>query len=56
MADSQKKSREPTRLRGVTTSQLGGSEVVVDIDPPTCRASGLNRAQFANYLGVLART
>jgi len=56
MADSQMKSREPARLRGVTASQLGGSKVVVNIDPQTGRTSGPNRAQFSSYLGVLTRT
>jgi len=55
MDDSQRKSRESTRLRGVTASRLGCSKVVVDIDPQTGRTSGPNRAQFASYLGVLAR-
>ena len=56
MSDSQKKSKEPTRLRDVTASRLGGLKVVVDLDPQTGRASGPNRAVFVSYLGVLART
>jgi len=56
MVDSQRKSREPTRLKGITASRLGGSKVVIDIDPHTGRASGPNRAQFPSYLGALART
>jgi len=56
MSDSQKKSREPTRLRDVTASRLGGLKVVVDLDPQTGRASGPNRAVFVSYLGVLAHT
>jgi len=56
MVDSQRKSREPTRLRDVTASRLGGSKVVVDLDPQTGRASGPNRVVFFSYLGVLTRT
>jgi len=56
MANSQRKSREPTQFRGITASRLGGSKVLVDIDPQIGRASGPNRAQFSNYLGVLACT
>jgi len=56
MADSQGKSREPTRLRDITVSRLGGFEVVIDLNPQTARALGPNRAVFNNYLGVLART
>jgi len=56
MSDSQKKSREPTRLRDVTASRLGGLKVIVDLDPQTDRASGPNRAVFVSYLGVLAGT
>jgi len=56
MSDSRKKSREPTRLRDVSASRLGGLKVVVDLDPQTGRASGPNRVVFVSYLGVLART
>jgi len=56
MADSQGKSREPTRLRDITACRLGGFKVVVDLDPQTVRASGPNCVVFNNYLGVLART
>jgi len=56
MADSQRKSRESTRLRGNTASRLSGSKVLVDINPQTGRASGPNRAQISSYLGVLTRT
>ena len=56
MSDSQKKSREPTRLRDVTASRLGGLKVVVDLDPQTGWASGPNRVMFVSYLGVLTRT
>jgi len=56
MADSQRKSREPTRLRGITASRLGGSKVLVDINPQTGRASSPNHPQFFSYLGVLAGT
>jgi len=41
MADSQRKSREPTQLRGVTASRLGGSKAIVDIDPQTGRVQAL---------------
>ena len=56
MSDSQKKSREPTRLRDVTASRLGGLKVVVDLDPQTGWASGPNRVMFVSYLGVLTHT
>ena len=52
MADSQGKSREPTRLRDITACRLGGFKVVVDLDPQTVRASGPNCVVFNNYLGV----
>jgi len=56
MADSQRKSREPTRLRDVTASRLGGSKVIVDLNPQTGRASDPNRVVFVSYLGVLTHT
>ena len=48
------KSREPTQLRDITISRVGGFKVVVDLDPQTARASSPNHAMFNNYLGVLA--
>ena len=55
MADYSKKTREGTRMKAIAINRLGGVEVPVDVDPQTGRASGLNKAQFASYLGVLAR-
>jgi len=42
MVDSSKKTREVTCLRALTVSRLGGSRVLVDIDPLTGRASSPN--------------
>jgi len=42
MADSSRKSRESTRLRGITATRVGGFRVAVQIDPQTGRASGPN--------------
>jgi len=55
MADSSKKTREATRLRAISINRIGGVRVPVYIGPQTSRASGPNQAQFASYLGVLAR-
>jgi len=56
MADSSRKSREFTCLRGIIVTRVGGSRVAVQIDPQAGRASGPNSPQFSSYLGVLART
>jgi len=55
MANSSKKTRKATRLRVISINRLGGVKVPVHIDPQISRASGPNQAQFASYLGVLAR-
>jgi len=56
MADSSRKSREFTCLRGIIVTRVGGSRVAVQIDPQAGRASGPNSPQFSSYLGVLAPT
>jgi len=56
MADSSKKTREATRMKAIAINHLGGVKFPVDVDPQAGRASGPNKAQFASYLGVLART
>jgi len=56
MDDSSKKTREATRMRVIAINRLDGVKVSVHIDPHTGRASDPNQAQFASYLGVLART
>jgi len=56
MADSSKKTREPTRLRNLVIRRMGNKKVPVQTDPQTRRASDPNHAQFVSYLGVLARS
>jgi len=56
MADSSKKTREPTRLRNLVIRRMGNNRVPVQVDLQTGRASNPNHAPFVSYLGVLARS
>jgi len=55
MADSSKKTREPTQSRNLVIRCMGNNRVPFQIDPQIGKAD-LNHAQFVSYLGVLTRS
>ncbi|KAL5133705.1 WD repeat-containing protein 91 [Glycine soja] len=50
-----KKTRQSTRLRRLTLRSLDQPRPIVNVDPATGRASGLEKQKFHSFLGVVAR-
>ena len=52
---SSKRSRQSTRLKGLTVRHISGQKLSVSVDPRTGKVSGPFSTQFRSYLGTLAR-
>ena len=50
-----RRTRQATRLVGLTARHMTGEKLSVSIDPHTGKVTGPHHTQFRSYLGTLAR-